>query len=248
MGCAISCCAEGGPAWLSFVHGFTFVWRTSVLGGHASSLQRDNVALLRGRSNGCEKRLVSGNWRRKTERATLDRNYVLCILLEQGQRCSSNTRASPSTSLLNTFSLSVPSCGPRTSPVGHRQRVSRPARQPSPWSVPPCLILTPSAISPAPAPKHAASFSMLPLGKGRASNPEVLETHRAGGRAGFPRDGQRRSYARARDRAWDEHELADRAADAASDGTGPHQAGGDPGRPAHLGRRGLRMAAGGGGG
>src|SRR4029450_1877568 len=56
-------------------------------------------ALLRGRSNGCEKRLVSGNWRRKTERATLDRNYVLCILLEQGQRCSSNTRASPSTSL-----------------------------------------------------------------------------------------------------------------------------------------------------
>ena len=99
MGCAISCCAEGGPAWLSFVHGFTFVWRTSVLGGHASSLQRDNVALLRGRSNGCEKRLVSGNWRRKTERATLDRNYVLCILLEQGQRCSSNTRASPSTFL-----------------------------------------------------------------------------------------------------------------------------------------------------
>ena len=118
MGCAISCCAEGGPAWLSFVHGFTFVWRTSVLGGHASSFQRDNVALLRGRSNGCEKRLVSGNWRRKTERTTLDRNYVLRILLEQGQRCSSNMRASPSTSLLNTFHSSVvPSCGSRTSPV-----------------------------------------------------------------------------------------------------------------------------------
>jgi len=68
---------------------------------------------------------------------------------------------------LNTSSLSVPlpSCGSRTSPVGHRQRVSRPARQPSPWSLPPYLILTPSAISPAPAPKHAASFSMLPPGK-----------------------------------------------------------------------------------
>jgi hypothetical protein len=32
---------------------------------------------------------------------------------------------------LNTFSSSVPSCGSRTSPVGHRQRVSRPARQPA---------------------------------------------------------------------------------------------------------------------
>ncbi len=52
----------------------------------------------------------------------------------------------------------------------------------------------------------------------------------------FPRDGQRRPYARARDRAWHEHELAERAAHAASDGTGPHQAGRDPGRPAHLGR------------
>jgi hypothetical protein len=57
---------------------------------------------------------------------------------------------------LNTFSSSVPSCGSRTSPVGHRQRVSRPARQPGPWSLPPCLILTPSTISPAPTPKHAA--------------------------------------------------------------------------------------------
>jgi enoyl-CoA hydratase len=37
------------------------------------------------------------------------------------------------------------------------------------------LILTPSAISPAPAPKHAASFSMLPPGKGRASNPGCLK-------------------------------------------------------------------------
>jgi hypothetical protein len=76
---------------------------------------------------------------------------------------------------LNTFSSSVPSCGSRTSPVGHRQRVSRPARQPSPWSLPPCLILTPSAISPAPTPKHAASFLMLPPGKERASNPGCLK-------------------------------------------------------------------------
>ena len=68
-------------------------------GGQASSLQRDNVAMLRGRSTGCEKRLVSGNWRRKTERTTLDRNYVLCILLEQEQRCSSTARASPSSFL-----------------------------------------------------------------------------------------------------------------------------------------------------
>ena len=43
-------------------------------------------------------------------------------------------------------------------------------------------------------------------------------------------------HARARDRAWHEHELAERAAHAAFDGTGPHQAGGHPGRPAHLGR------------
>src|SRR3954463_1593505 len=109
MGCAISCCAEGGPAWLSFVHGFTFVWRTSVLGGHASSLQRDNVALLRGRSNGCEKRLVSGNWRRKTERTTLDRNYVLCILLEQGSAVRVTCALHLQPPFLNTFSSSVPS-------------------------------------------------------------------------------------------------------------------------------------------
>ena len=30
--------------------------------------------------------LVSGNWRTNAERAILDRNYVLYILLEQGQR------------------------------------------------------------------------------------------------------------------------------------------------------------------
>jgi hypothetical protein len=38
-----------------------------------------------------------------------------------------------------------------------------------------------------------------------------------------------------------------RVPDAASDRTGPHQAGCDPGRPAHLGGRGLRMGLGGGG-
>ena len=43
----------------------------------------------------------------------------------------------------------------------------------------------------------------------------------------------------ARDRARHEHELAERAADAAPDRPGPDQAGGDPGRPAHLGGRGL---------
>jgi hypothetical protein len=38
--------------------------------------------------------LVSGNWRNKAERATLDRNYVLCILLGQEQRCFDNARPS----------------------------------------------------------------------------------------------------------------------------------------------------------
>src|SRR3954467_6944555 len=160
-------------------------------GGQASSLQRDNVALLRGRSNGCEKRLVSGNWRRKTERTTLDRNYVLCILLEQEQRCSSNIRASPSTSLfehilfvravlwLTDFtgwtSTACQQTGPAPPPFVPPPLFYPPP--PRPCSLPPCLILPPSAISPAPTPKHAASFSMLPPGKGRASNPEVLETH-----------------------------------------------------------------------
>ena len=49
----------------------------------------------------------------------------------------------------------------------------------------------------------------------------------------------RRPYAGPRDRARHEHELAERSAHAAPDRTGPNQAGGDPGRPAHLGRRGL---------
>lgn len=31
--------------------------------------------------------LVRGNWRRTAGGATLERNYVLCILLEQGRRC-----------------------------------------------------------------------------------------------------------------------------------------------------------------
>ena len=55
----------------------------------------------------------------------------------------------------------------------------------------------------------------------------------------FRDHGARCASAGARDRPRHEHELAERAADAASDRTGPHQAGGDPGRPAHLGRGGL---------
>ena len=62
---------------------------------------------------------------------------------------------------------------------------------------------------------------------------------RAGGGAGFPGHGPRRPSAGARDRARHEHELAERAAHAASDRTGAHQAGRDPGRPAHLGGGGL---------
>jgi len=69
---------------------------------------------------------------------------------------------------LNTFSLSVPSFGSRTSPVGHRQRVSRPARQASSRSLPPCLILTPSAISPAPTgPVRAGEHERRPQGRRR---------------------------------------------------------------------------------
>jgi hypothetical protein len=60
-----------------------------------------------------------------------------------------------------------------------------------------------------------------------------------GGGIGFPHHGARRASAGPGDRPRHEHELAERAAHAASDRTGPHQAGRDPRRSAHLGRRGL---------
>src|ERR1700730_6377147 len=56
----------------------------------------------------------------------------------------------------------------------------------------------------------------------------AIEGFCTGGGAGFSRHEPRCPYAGARDRARHEHELAERSAHAASDGTGPNQAGGDP--------------------
>jgi hypothetical protein len=78
------------------MHGFTSVEGTNDLVLARVEINRDPGATTpRGRRLDARSVSFRGNWRRNAERATLDRNYVLCILLEQAQHCEMHFSRAP---------------------------------------------------------------------------------------------------------------------------------------------------------
>ena len=96
---------------------------------------------------------------------------------------------------LNTSSLSVPSCGSRTV-TGWTSTACQQTGPSTQVSVPPAMF-DPHAIRHFSGNYAEARRKFLDAAAGQGASIEswVLETHRAGGRAGFPRDGARRPYA-----------------------------------------------------